>query len=200
MNVHLKQNFILPAAVYDENQLTVTIYNINIKMVTVASDINDLNTASKRIDWFVCTALADAVFVNQTHSERNTILALLGLNVVTLPDTPVDQLVGIMLSCKLNAITEGRLEVVETAISSDHSNGLWFGHSIDQSIGPFEASGWWHEPTVDHNNIVFDNNQDNVVKVPVNAWLEHELAWSSSAADRSSAKIIVGNFNKKHDR
>jgi hypothetical protein len=66
-------------------------------------------------------------------------------------------------------------------------------------VGPFDSPGWWHEPTVDHHDLVLDNDEKNVVKVTVNPWLEYDLAWSSTAAKNTEAKIIVGNFNKKHD-
>jgi hypothetical protein len=199
MNVHLRQNFVLPAAVYTDDQLMITNYDINIKMVTVDTDINNLDTASKRIDWFLYEELADPVFVDQSDTERNTVLALLGMNLVTIPGPPVDQLIGIMLSCKLNAITEGRVDVVETAVSSDRSNGLWFVHQYAQTVGPFEELGWWYDYGVSHNNLVFDDAEHNVVKVSVNPWLEHGLAWSSPKDRNNEAKIIVGNFNKKHD-
>lgn len=199
MNVRLKQNFVLPAAVYSDDQLMITNYNINIEIVTVDTNIGDLDTASKRIDWFMYEELADAVFVDQADTERNSVLALLGMNLVTIPGPPVDQLIGIMLSCKLNAITEGRVDVVETAVSSDRANGLWFVHQYSQTVGPFEELGWWYDNGVLHNNIVFEDAEDNVVKVSVNPWLEHGLAWSSTKDQKNEAKIIVGNFNKKHD-
>lgn len=199
MNVRLRQNFHLPAAVYTDDQLFVNNYNINIEMITVDTNPVDLDIATKRIDWFMYTELADAVFVDQADDERSTVLALLGMNVVTLPGAPVDQLIGIMLSCKLNAIVEGRIEVVETSVTSDLAQGLWYLHSYNQSVGPFEQPGWWHEPTVDHHNIVFDDANDNVVKVTVNPWLEYDLAWSSPDSNKSESKIIVGNFSKKND-
>jgi hypothetical protein len=199
MNVHLRQNFVLPAAVYSDDQLLITNYNINIEMVTVGTNITDLDTASKRIDLFMYEELSDAVFVDQSDTERNSVLALLGMNLVTIPGPPVDQLIGIMLSCKLNAITEGRVDVVETAVSSDRSNGLWFVHQYSQTVGPFEDLGWWYDTGPSHNNIVFDDAELNVVKVSVNPWLEHGLAWSSTGNQPKEAKIIVGNFNKKHD-
>lgn len=199
MNVRLRQNFVLPAAVYVDDQLLITNYNIDIELVTVATNINDLDTASKRIDWFMYEELADAVFVDQSDIERNTILAMLGMNLVTIPGPPVDQLIGIMLSCKLNAITEGRVDVVETAVSSDRANGLWFVHQYSQTVGPFEELGWWYDTGLLHNNIVFDDAENNVVKVSVNPWLERGLAWNSPENSKTEAKIIVGNFNKKHD-
>jgi len=199
MNVHLRQNFILPAAVYADDHLIITNYNINVELVTVDNNISDLDIASKRIDCFLYEELADAVFADQSDVERNTILAMLGMNLVTIPGPPVDQLIGIMLSCKLNAITEGRVDVVETAVSSDRSNGLWFVHKYSQTVGPFEELGWWYNSGVLHNNIVFDDSEDNVVKVSVNPWLEYNLAWSSNTTVKTEAKIIVGNFNKKHD-
>jgi hypothetical protein len=199
MNVHLRQNFVLPAAVYSGDQLMITNYNINIEMVTASTNINDLDIASKRIDWFLYEELADAVFADQSDTERNTILAMLGMNMVTIPGPPVDQLIGIMLSCKLNAITEGRVDVVEIAVSSDRSNGMWFVHKYSQSVGPFEELGWWYDHGVVHNDIAFDDKENNVVKVSVNPWIEYGLAWSSPGDSKTGAKIIVGNFNKRHD-
>jgi len=201
MNVKLRQNFELPGAVYSNDQLLMNTYYIDVEMITVDNSINDLDVAARRIDWFVETVLADAVFVDQSDTERNSILAMLGLNVVTLPGAPVDQLIGIMLTCKLNAIVEGKIEVIETSVSSRESKGLWFTHQNSQDIGPFDTSGWWHEPTLLCNNIVFDDDEveDNVVKVAVNPWLEYDLAWRSDSTDTKESKIIVGNFSKKNE-
>ncbi len=199
MNVQLQQQFQIPAAVYSDDQLLINNYYVNIEMVTVDSNIADLDIATKRIDWFMYNELSDAVFADRADAERNSILAMLGLNVVTLPGVPVDQMIGIMLSCKLNAIVEGRLAVTQTSVSSDLSKGLCYVHSQAQTVGPFDSPGWWHEPTVDHHDLVLDNDEKNVVKVTVNPWLEYDLAWSSIAAKNTEAKIIVGNFNKKHD-
>jgi hypothetical protein len=199
MNVHLRQNFVLPAAVYSDGQLMVRNYSVDVEMITVSTNIDDLDTASKRIDWFMYSQLADAVFADQADAERNSILAMLGLNVVSIPGAPVEQMIGMMLSCKLNAIVEGRLEIIETSVSSDVSNGLWFVYRNNQTAGPFDEPGWWHEPTLAVNNIVFEEADDNVVKVTVNPWLELDLAWSTDSDKKTPAKIIVGNFNKKHD-
>jgi hypothetical protein len=199
MNVHLQQNFLLPAAVYADNQLMIKNFNITVDMVTLSTNIDDLDIASKRIEWFMYNQLSDAVFVDQTDAERNSILAMLGLNVVTIPGPPVDQMIGMMLSCKLDAIAEGRLEVTRTLLSSDTSNGLSFVHLNTQTIGPFEEPGWWNDATTAVNNVMFDNQESNVVKVTVNPWLEVGLPWSSTDTVKTEAKIIMGNFNKKHD-
>jgi len=202
MNVNLRQNFELAGAVYSNDQLYMNTYYIDVEMVTVDNNINDLDVAARRIDWFVETALADAVFVDQSDTERNSILAMLGLNVVTLPGAPVDQLIGIMLTCKLNAIVEGRIEILETSVSSRESRGLWFTHQNSQDIGPFDSTGWWHEPTLACNNIVFVDSEveKNVVKVAVNPWLEYDLAWRPGSTNNPESKIIVGNFSKKNEQ
>jgi hypothetical protein len=199
MNVHLKQNFQLPAAVYTDDQLIVNNYNIEINMVTVDSNVIDLDIATARIDWFMYNELADAVFVDQADGDRNSILAMLGMNVVTLPGPPVDQMIGIMLMCKLNAIVEGRIEILETAVTSDYSRNLCYIHLSSHTVGPFDQPGWWHDANTVHNNVVVEDATDNVVKVTVNPWLEHDLAWSSTAGSNDSAKVIIGNFSKKHD-
>jgi hypothetical protein len=198
MNVKLRHNYELPAAFYNDNGLCVNTYHIDVVTVTESSNINDLDIAVKRIHWFVENELADAVFVDHADTERNSVLALLGLNIVTLPGPPVDQLIGIMLMCKLNAITEGRVTVVETSVSSRDSNGVWFVHDFQQTTGPFEELGWWYDSSTLHNNIEFDDAEDNVVKVSVNPWIEAGLAWSCPAA-QSESKVIFGNFSKKNE-
>jgi hypothetical protein len=199
MNVQLKQQFQLPAAVYTDDQLMINNYNIELNMLTMDSNLVDLDIATARIDWFMYNELADAVFVDQADQERNSILAMLGLNMVTLPGPPVDQMIGIMLMCKLNAIAEGRIEVMATSVTSDLARGLCYTHSSSHNNGPFDQEGWWNDSNTVHNNIVLEDTTDNVVKVTVNPWLEHDLAWSSIADIKPESKIIVGNFSKKHD-
>ena len=60
----------------------------------------------ERLKAFVYGELANAVFVGPADAEKADMLNILGVNAVLLPDEPVDQIIGIMLYCKLNAIME----------------------------------------------------------------------------------------------
>jgi hypothetical protein len=111
-----------------------------------------------RLKIFIHGEMANTVFINQELSERAEMLHIMGINVTTLPEEPVDQIIGMMLYYKLNAIMEGRMSV--TQIRFEQCAGrqsVWYQHDAEEdSPGPFRVEGWWHEPTVQHNTIEAD--------------------------------------------
>jgi hypothetical protein len=76
--------------------------------------------AFERIKYFVYSSIRQHYvyqFCNIIMTSVNS-LRQLGSSVTTMPGDPVDQLIGLMLYYKLNAIMEDRIIVDETEISS----------------------------------------------------------------------------------
>jgi hypothetical protein len=175
-------------------------YSVSLNLVTGTADPADTNTAMDRVKAFVFGELEHSVFMNGAQRERAELMHMMGINVTTLPEEPVDQIIGMMLYYKLNAIMEGRMSVTRLDLSSILGDSVWYQHDAEEdSPGPFRVEGWWHEPTVQHNTIEADALADNVLKVVPNAWIEYGLTWPEATVEPTANTVVFANFSKNED-
>lgn len=195
MNVRLQYDLEFLAGIYYEDRLQMNSYTVSLSLVTKTTDAASTNIAMDRLKAFVYAELDSTVFVNSAYQERAEMMNIMGINVTTLPEEPVDQIVGMMLYYKLNAIMEGRMEVAQLDISSSLGDSVWYQHDEEDAAGPFANDGWWHLPTVQHDTIAV-NDTDNVVKVMPNAWIEYGLMWPEAEHAPSANTVVFANFSK----
>jgi hypothetical protein len=199
MNVKLQYELEFMAGVYFDNQLHMNSYSVSLQLLTQTNDTASTNTAMERLKCFVYHTLANTVFINQNHQEKAEMLHLLGANVTTLPEEPVDQIIGIMLYTKINTIMEDRMAVVRLDVSSVMGDRVWYQHEEDDPLGPFADDGWWHTTGLQHNNIDLESTPDNVVKVIPSAWGEHGLLWDDDRPENTGNTVVFGNFPKNEN-
>ena len=195
MNVRLQYDLEFLGGIYFEEQMQMNHYSVSLNLITGTADPADTNIAMDRIKAFVFGELEHSVFINVAQRERAELMHLMGINVTTLPEEPVDQIIGMMLYYKLNAIMEGRMEVAQLDISSSLGDSVWYQHDEEDAAGPFANDGWWHLPTVQHDTIAI-NDTDNVVKVMPNAWIEYGLMWPEAEHAPSANTVVFANFSK----
>ena len=200
MNVRLQYDLDFLAGIYYNDRLQINSYSVSISLLTKTMDAVNTNTAMNRLKAFMHGELANTVFVNQNAKERAEMLHIMGVNVTTLPEEPVDQIIGMMLYYKLNAIMEGRMSVTRLDVSSVLGDSVWYQHDAEEdSPGPFRAEGWWHEPTVQHDTVAVGDVGDNVVKVVPNAWIEYGLTWPEDTPEPTANTVVFANFAKHED-
>jgi len=118
----------------------------------------------------------------------------MGIRVTTLPEEPVDQIVGMMLYYKLNAVMEQRMTVTGLDIASSLGDNVWYQHDEDDLSGPFATDGWWYRASMQHESIEPDPVLDNVVKVIPTGWYELNLDWPENSAPIVDNTIVYGKF------
>lgn len=202
MNVRIQYDAEFLGGVYSDHEgLVLNKYTASIQLLTGTNNKNELNTAMERLKCFLYTVLDSTVFMHQERIETATLMQMMGVNVTTLPEEPVDQIIGMMLYCKLNAIMEGRLIVTSVDISSELSEGVWYMHDNEESPGPFVNSGWWDHSGTANNNVVIEVEDDDnkVVKVqPTNSWTEYGLAWPEET-EGSGNIVVYANFGRNEN-
>jgi len=194
MNVRLQYDLDFLAGVHYNNQLQMNHYSVSMNLLTKTKDSVSTNIALDRIKLFVAAAMESTVFINQANQEQAEFLQMIGANVTTLPEEPVDQIVGMMLYYKLNAIMEGRMEIVNLDISSTLGDSVWYQHDEEDLSGPFAADGWWHQASMQHDSMDAEPVSDNVVKVTATGWHEMNLDWPENTTGATRAKILYANF------
>ena len=197
MNVRLNYSIEFTAGFYFNDMLKMNNYKIRLAMMTATPDEESVNIAFERIKYFIGDSIDSGVFINKGNEEQCKLLANAGVKIITLPDEPVDQLIGIMLYCKLNAICEDRMILGEIEIESDLGGDVTYLHSEDEPIGPYEQPGWWMEPSLTHyHNTITET--ENIVSLSSSAlWHDLDLHWPEDEYSTDTGNTIVfGNFNK----
>jgi hypothetical protein len=194
MNVRLQYDLEFLAGVYYEDQLQMNRYTVSLNLLTKTRDSASTNIALDRVKAFVHGALENTVFINQNNMERAEFMQMIGINITTLPEEPVDQIIGMMLYYKLNAIMEDRMTVTGLDIASSLGDNVWYQHDEDDMSGPFAEDGWWHRASMQHESIEHDPEPGNVVKVTSTGWYELNLEWPETTAPVSANTVVFANF------
>lgn len=205
MNVKLRYSITFPAAAWFQEQLLMGNYTLTLNLLTQTLDPEDQNIALDRVKYFLHNEMHSTIFVNQADSDHAESFADLGLNVTTLPQEPVDQIVGIALYYKLNAIMEGRMKLTELVFSSDAGDNVEYFHDENEKTALFPERGWWTEPGLRHSDIVLEdeeNSDNNVIALSPTAdseWQEQELSWHQAEVTNDLAQVVFANFDQNQN-
>jgi len=198
MNVRLQYSVDFLAGCYFDGILRMNNYTVRLWMMTTTTDGESHNVAFDRIKFFIADSLESGVFINSANEEQCKLLANAGVKIITLPDEPVDQLIGIMLYCKLNAICEDRMVIGEVEISSELGGEVTYMHGEEEPIGPYDQKGWWHDSNLLHYSAEISETE-NIMSLGANvSWRELDLQWPEDATvpDDTGNTIVFVNFGK----
>jgi hypothetical protein len=177
-------------------------FYLKLWLITHTDDHDEQNVAFDRIRYFIDSVISNTVFVDEDQVEVCRKLTESGLSVTTVPSVPVDQIIGILLHTKLNAICESRFTVIDTEISSDAGDRVWFLHGEEED-NPFDSlPGWWNEPDLSHYNGDIVSARGKVVNLSkIKKWREVHLNWpeegDSIVFEPTSNTVIFGDFNSE---
>ena len=197
MNVRLQYDLEFLAGIYYEDQLQMNRYTVSLNLLTKTKDSVSTNIALDRVKAFVHGALESTVFINQANMERAEFMQMMGIRVTTLPEEPVDQIIGMMLYYKLNAIMEDRMTVTALDVSSTLGDSVWYQHDEEDIAGPFAGDGWWHRASMQHESVEHDSEPGNIVKVMSTGWYELDLEWPENIMPQTDNTVVYANFPKK---
>lgn len=145
MNARLNSEFNILANIFHNDHLQANHYKIKISFTTNSEDPNIFTVAMDRAVYFTQAVCDNAIFVNELDIFAYPELDNMGNDVIVLPDEPSDQIIGLMLFCKLNAIMQDQIRVTDVSIKSHIGGDYEYLHNEQEMLGPFEDPGWWHE-------------------------------------------------------
>ena len=200
MNVRLQYDLEFLAGIYYEDQLQMNRYTVSLNLLTKTKDSVSTNIALDRAKAFVHGAVESTVFLNQANQEKAELMQLMGIRVTTLPEEPVDQIIGMMLYYKLNSVMEGRMTVTSLDISSTLGDSVWYQHDEEDMPGPFASEGWWHQASMQHEAVDRDPAPVNIVKVMSTGWYELNLEWPENTTPASDNTVVFAKFGPDENR
>lgn len=197
MNVRIAQLVTITAGSWYDDMLEMNSYTIKLWMLTQSTSEQEQNIAFRRMKHFVHYELESTIFIDGAEREKCMELAQAGLNVTPLPGSVSDQMIGIMLFHKLNAIMEGRIAVVEIEISA--GDGVVYLHGENETSDDIEQPAWWSSVDLAHSDIV--TNTENIVNLrPVTTWRDLDLGWpDDEETDKPGNTIVFADFKSSDD-
>lgn len=200
MNVRLKYDMPFTAGFYYNDTLRMNNYSLRLWMTTNTENTGDHSVSFERIKYFMYSQIDSTIFINSELTDQCDRFLQAGLNITTIPGDPVDQLIGIMLYYKLNAIMEDRMIIVETELSSTFGENMTYLHSEHENTSGYVQPAWWTSADLTHSDFELADS-DNVVAIPqATAWRDLELAWpDESTSDNSGNVVVFADFKQPNE-
>lgn len=200
MNVRLKHDIVFTAGIYYNDVLRMNNYSLRLWMITNTYDASSHNIAFDRIKHFVYSEIDSTIFINSDNQLQCQQLVDAGLKITTMPGDPVDQLVGLMLYYKLNAITESRMTIVETELSSLLGESMSYLHSENETTEDIDRPDWWSSADLVHCDSNLIDPDKVVILHQSSIWRDLDLAWPNvEGAEETGNTVVFADFKGSDD-
>lgn len=196
MSARVQRSFDFMACAQFDPEFVVNQYEFDVTFNVETASIEEQNIALERIKVYLEFYLQNSVFVQDSDTESIQRLTAAGLKVCTLPEEPYDQIIGIMLMNKMNAMTEGRMIATDIGITSRMSDGVTCFYSIEENSGPFALKGWWQESAPTINSIKPKGNKVVKLSKPIVDWTEFSLEWEPHLEKSTSNEVVFAVFDR----
>jgi len=176
MNAEIEKDFTFLTSIHFENKFFVNLYEMKAYMQILTENAVEQNIAIQRLDYFLTDYIDSAVLIKETEEEAINKYRTAGLKICTTPEEPYDQIVGMILINKCNAIMEGRIVMSNMTFGSKLSNLIKF--NIDQEIAAAEFAGkyWYNKHNLSLQNKT--SKKDKIVNLfEQNDWKDVGLTW-----------------------
>jgi len=193
MTARIARSFDLQMGVHFTGAFYMNLYDIDLQFNVETESIKEQNIALERIKFYLSECLEQSILIHDKEEDAIEKYMAANLRICIIPEEPYDQIIGILLLTKLNAITEGKLVITDINIGSRMSDGVTCLHSLEDNPGPFLLKGWWNDNNTKINDYKYSPRNKKIVKLlkPVE-WSEIYLDYTSSD-DQSLGDQIITN-------
>lgn len=183
------------SGIHFETGVVMNTYSVDLQMITKSSNHVDQNIAMERLKYIVYEQFADAIILGSAHQKLAKKYQDVGFRTIILPDEPADQLTGLALYCKLQAVTEDVIDILDISIRSSIGGGVSYLHHDEETLGPYENDGWWSDvgPSCSQST----PTKKKVVKLNNPTWKSLELDWDDGETEDI---VIEVKLEKKKEK
>ena len=184
MNVKLKWQSEFTANRVIDDVIEPKNYCIKLNLLTLTENNHYNNVAFDRIKAFIENICEGSTFVDTDSELVETLENLTPDRLIHLPNEEAyDQIIGIALFCKLNAIMESAMSIESIEISSKPEQ-ISYCYDKGDALGPFEKKNdqaWWHK-----SDLSIQDNQELDY-----TWESLGLSWEEPSDDDDSTEIVL---------
>ena len=195
MNVRLQYTMNFTAGVHYHERMVMNNYMLKVFMITNTTVAENTTIAFERLKYFIAE-LDSTVFVNSEEQLACQQYIDAGIKITTLPVDPVDQIIGVMLFHKLNAIMEDRIIMVETELSSVLGDSMVYIHSENETAENLVIPDWWMTPDLVHCDTDLIDNDKVLAIHQAGAWRELDLGWIDAVQSDQTGNIVFADFKR----
>lgn len=179
MNARIEKDFTFLSAVYFEKTHMLNLYQMTLYIDILTEADSEQITALERIYYFIQNYVEGSVFINKEEKKQIALYEKAGISTLTLPTDPYDQIVGLILLRKFNAITEGRFNVSEIKFSSKLSADIRF-HNVDEEAEEFDEDEWYNDPNLNYQSKNSKTKNKKIVQFnDIEDWNKTGLVWKT---------------------
>lgn len=187
MNVTIEYPADILAATWWNDTMLMNAYSVRCRMITATKDNIEQNIALERLKYTMFHVMQNAVMIDSKERQAIKRLEAAGIRTIPLPEAPVDQIVGMMLYSKIDAVMEGRILVTQLKLSSELGDNVSYFQRDNETIGPFSEKGWWNSPDPVYSDA---NAGGKVVSIRGSTTWQHlGLDWDQSTEEKSSVVL-----------
>ncbi len=178
-STRIEKDFNFQSALHIEGRFFVNSYDIALSVLVNTDSVREQNVAMNRVNYFLHKVVQNSILVNTNSREDINNFKALNIKVCELPQDPYDQIFGMILLLKLNAIMENKLSITDMILGSSMSDGVRY--SIVSEVSENFGSGdhWWNSPKIclcDHD-LALQSGGNIVTLFEDNKWSDLGLSW-----------------------
>jgi hypothetical protein len=178
MEIKVQKEFNFLSSVHFENQFMLNFYEMTAYMTIYTEETKEQHIAIERLMYFINAFLENTIFIHEKETEAIEKYKAAGIKICPIPEEPYDQIIGLVLINKFNAIMEGRIVVDEIVFGSRLSNLIKFSIYGDEAKLEYEGKHWWNDSGLT-TETTKKSKKDKIVKLSdyKDEWKELELTW-----------------------
>lgn len=176
MSTRITKDFTFLSSLHFQDKYMVNLYEMNASMIIETFDQVEQNIAIERMNYFLSDVLEGCIFIQDTELEAMEKYSNAGLKIVSVPEEPYDQIIGLLLLNKCNAIMENRIHLSDIIFGSKLSNLIKFDLSSEMAINEYPEKKWYNDSSLNTHS---KKKKDKIVKLfdSKNDWADLELTW-----------------------
>jgi len=179
-------------------------------------DGDQQNIAFERCKIMMQSIFEQALFISMSNPLLQVLAKKTKQKIIALPTEPLDVIMAAVLYLKLNAISEGRLNIEKIKISSNQGDNIWvhFDSNFAEDFGSLDSeyyttakeTPWWFRSDPSTCDWFEPNKKDNELKFHFHksSW-DKTLLWDMDKKEKDSKKtlnwkpqVIDGGKETKH--
>lgn len=200
MNVKISRGFQFSCMVLGEktDHAQINLYTLGLDMTALSQDSTYYNIAYDRVKFWVQDIMQDAILISQHHPQLSQWQST-GNRCIIFPQDPVDQLVGVMMLSKLNALTEQNLEINCLSISSAFDDNVCYFFEAGETHDIANMPDWWLDsrPIWSMQDKIRGGTKKIMYLTRSRDWKDYGLDWAQSENPQSAT---VTSFVKDEEK
>jgi len=177
----IQKDYVFECAIHFEDKFMINFYETTLFMEVVTDNQYEQNIAIERINYYISNIIDNSIFVNEEDKKVITNYENAGIRVISLPEDPYDQIIGLLLMLKLNAIMENKIVINEIMFQSKLTAGIKF-HTFIEETEDYLGKHWWTDKSPSYK--IPSNKKEKVVKLfDEDTWTSLGLTWKERKVD-----------------